>query len=251
MPELSTLGKCKANTRDRRIIMVKENPRIIIALDYIGLNEAIEFVDKINPERCRLKIGIAMFTRYGPACIECFIKRGFDVFLDLKFYDIPNTVELACHAAADLGVWMLTIHAAGGEKMMLAALKAFSHVSSKPLLIGVTLLTSMSAMDATQIGLSGDIMADVTRLAELAQYAGLDGIVCSAKEVKTVRQHVNERFLLITPGIRLTSEQSDQHRVMTPEAAIKAGADYLVIGRPITQADDPMAVIAEIEKQIS
>jgi len=224
------------------------NPRIIIALDYADSAAAFKLVRQLDPSRCNLKIGKEMFTRYGPALVKDLIADQFRVFLDLKFHDIPNTVAKACRAAAELGVWMLTLHTLGGEAMLAAAVKELQGLAARPLLVGVTLLTSMTESELSALGMSGSIAENVTRLAMLAQSAGLDGVVCSAQEAVSLRQTLGQDICLVTPGIRLPGAQADdQARVCTPRAAVQAGADYLVIGRPITQAKDPLAMLQAIE----
>lgn len=225
--------------------------KIIIALDYPSSEEAIALANQLDPARCRLKIGKELFTRSGPIVVETLVKQGFDIFLDLKYHDIPNTVAKACAAATDLGVWMMNVHSLGGGAMMTAAREAIGNTSDRPLLIGVTLLTSMDQHTFNQIGLQGSITDTVLRLANLTKESGLDGVVCSAQEASKLRsQHGNE-FQLITPGIRPSdSVQGDQHRTMTPAEALAAGSSYLVIGRPITAAIDPMAALNTIEKSL-
>lgn len=221
---------------------------VIVALDYANAREALEFVDKVSPERCRLKVGKELFTAEGPQLVRELVAREFDVFLDLKFHDIPNTVARACAAAAELGVWMINVHTLGGSKMMTAARDAVAQSSRKPLLIGVTILTSMGAEDLSEVGLPGELMENVDKLATLAAQSGLDGVVCSPQEVSMLRQHLPEDFQLVTPGIRPAGSASgDQTRIMTPADAVRIGSSYLVIGRPITQADDPMQALEEIE----
>lgn len=223
------------------------DPRILIALDYSQEQQAIELVAQLDPALCRLKVGKEMFTHFGPAFIDKLQRRGFQVFLDLKYHDIPNTVAAACAAAADLGVWMINVHALGGRRMMLAAAEALAKKSQPPLLIAVTVLTSMSQEDLSEMGITRSPGELALSLATLAKNAGLDGIVCSAQEAAVMRQRLGKDFLLVTPGIRLAdSAQDDQRRIMTPGAAIQAGASYLVIGRPITQAENPVAVLRNI-----
>lgn len=223
------------------------DPRILIALDYSQEQQAIELVAQLDPALCRLKVGKEMFTHFGPVFIDKLQRRGFQVFLDLKYHDIPNTVAAACAAAADLGVWMINVHALGGRRMMLAAAEALAKKSQPPLLIAVTVLTSMSQEDLSEMGITRSPGELALSLATLAKNAGLDGIVCSAQEAAVMRQRLGKDFLLVTPGIRLAdSAQDDQRRIMTPRAAIQAGASYLVIGRPITQAENPVAVLRNI-----
>ena len=227
------------------------NKRIIVSLDFDNDISALELVEKLDKSRCRLKIGKELFTRSGPNLVEKFVKDGFDVFLDLKFHDIPNTVAKACVAAADLGVWMVNVHASGGQQMLESAREAIIKNTHQPLLIGVTVLTSLSAEDLQGIGLETTPEQQVLRLANLSNAAGLDGVVCSAKEITTLRGHLSSDFKLVTPGIRPAGvAQDDQKRVMTPKQAIVAGSDYLVIGRPITQAEDPLQALINIEEEI-
>ena len=225
--------------------------KIIIALDYPSSDAALALAKQLDPQRCRLKIGKELFTRSGPKIVETLTKQGFDIFLDLKYHDIPNTVAKACTAAADLGVWMMNVHALGGAAMMTAAKESLGSQSDRPLLIAVTLLTSMDQTTFDQIGLKGSITDTVLRLAKSADDNGLDGVVCSAQEATELRAQRGNDFKLITPGIRpVNSIQGDQHRTMTPAEAISAGSSYLVIGRPITGAKDPMASLEAIEKSL-
>lgn len=229
-----------------------DKAKIIVALDYEELSPVFNLVEKLDPKLCQLKIGKAMFTRFGPELVKRLQKLGFAIFLDLKFHDIPHQVALACAAAADLGVWMLSIHTLGGQEMMMAAKHALTKFSMPPLLVGITLLTSMSHVQAHEIGLQGDTESIVNHLAGLAQMANLEGVVCSAQEAAMLRAWVKKDFCLVTPGIRLTSEiVDDQKRIVTPKAAIAAGANYLVIGRPITQAKDPEQIVLQITQQIN
>ena len=228
------------------------NPRIIVALDYANAADALAIVDRLTPELCRLKVGKELFTRSGPELVRELVGRGFDVFLDLKFHDIPNTVAQACRAAAELGVWMVNVHAQGGRKMMNAAREALAEYGERrPLLIAVTVLTSLGAEDIAEVGLSGAPADNVLRLAALARDCGLDGVVCSPQEAADLKQRLGAGFRLVTPGVRPAgAAQGDQRRVMTPGDAVAAGADYLVVGRPITQAADPLAVLRSIEAEI-
>ncbi len=233
------------------MISINLGPRIIVALDYHDSGAAMELVSGLDPKLCRLKVGKEMFTRFGPQFVGQLTARGFDVFLDLKFHDIPNTVAAACAAAADLGVWMTNVHASGGRKMMEAAGARLQQLPQAPLLIAVTILTSLSQSDIAEIGYPGSPAENVLRLAQLAGDSGMDGIVCSPLEAKDVRSVVRDGFCLVTPGVRpASSVQDDQKRVMTPVDAINAGSDYLVIGRPITQADDPMQALRDIQSEI-
>lgn len=229
------------------------NNKVIVALDYETQTEALNLVDQLDPTLCRLKVGKEMFTTLGTEFVKTLHKRNFDVFLDLKFHDIPNTVARAVRSAADLGVWMVDLHACGGLRMMEAAKEILlPYGKDAPLLIGVTVLTSMEELDLLQIGIDASPMEQVIRLANLTLRAGLDGVVCSPQEVAILRQHCGEQFKLITPGIRPQgSDLGDQRRVMTPKDAIKAGSDYLVIGRPITQATNPAAMLAQINQSLT
>ncbi|MDO9225424.1 MAG: orotidine-5'-phosphate decarboxylase [Pseudomonadota bacterium] len=227
------------------------DPRIIVALDYPDAGQARAFIERIRPESCRLKVGKELFVAAGPAFVEELASRGFSVFLDLKFHDIPNTVAQACKAAARLGVWMLNVHASGGPRMMQAAREALEGLSERPRLIAVTVLTSMGEGDLRAIGVEASAHQQVMLLASLAQGSGMDGVVCSAQEAALLRSSLGDGFLLVTPGIRPTgSEAGDQTRVLTPAQAIQAGSNYLVIGRPITQAADPLAALEAIAREI-
>ncbi len=242
--------------------------RVIVVLDYPDATNAMALVERLDPSFCRLKIGKELFTATGPALVETLVARGYDVFLDLKFHDIPNTVAGACRAAARLGVWMVNVHASGGRAMLASAREAIdSGTGRKPLLIGVTVLTSLTSADLVEIGVgtigtNGDSTTDakvqVLRLAQLCFHAGFDGVVCSAEEAPLLRSSLpaensrRQRFLKVTPGIRLPGDaKGDQQRVVTPVDAIKMGADYLVIGRSITASADPVATLREINLQIA
>lgn len=226
-------------------------PRIIVALDFPDQQSTLQLVERLQPELCRLKVGKELFTRCGPELVTRLVKRGFDVFLDLKYHDIPNTVARACRAAADLGVWMLNVHALGGPAMLAAAREALSD-SDSPLLIAVTILTSSNAADLAAVGIHRSPAEMVVKLAALTQQAGLDGVVCSAQEAAMLRQRHGDDFLLVTPGIRpANASLDDQSRVMTPAEAITQGSDYLVIGRPVTMADDPVRILTTINSEIS
>jgi len=225
--------------------------RIIVALDFATEARALALVDRLDPACCRLKVGKELFTRLGPSFVDDLQRRGFEVFLDLKFHDIPNTVAGACAAAADLGVWMVNVHISGGARMIEAARARLDRMPRPPLLIGVTLLTSMSQTDLAAIGCPGEPEERVLALAELGHTAGLDGVVCSPLEAASVRAARGPQFLLVTPGVRPVGVSlDDQRRVMTPRDALEAGADYLVIGRPITEADDPVVALAAIEDSL-
>ena len=226
-------------------------PKIIIALDYPAAAPALALADCLQPSLCRLKVGKELFTATGPALLEQLMRRGFEIFLDLKFHDIPNTAAQACKAAASLGVWMVNVHALGGRAMMEAAHEALARGKNSPMLTAVTVLTSMGSADLAEVGVVGDTMEAVTRLARLAHSCGLDGVVCSAQEARKLRAECGPAFCLVTPGIRpAQGGHDDQQRVMTPRAAVENGADYLVIGRPITRAPDPLAVLREINREI-
>lgn len=227
-------------------------PRIVVALDYPTAEEALAFADRVTPDQCRLKVGLEMFSASGPSFVTRLVDQGFDVFLDLKFHDIPTTVARACLQAARLGVWMVNVHTLGGRQMLEAAREAVDHaIRRPPLLVGVTLLTSQTATDMAEIGLTGDVRAQVRRLTSLAHAAGLDGVVCSAQEAGDLRKQFGENFTLVTPGIRpVGTPVQDQQRSMTPAEAVNQGADYLVIGRPITRARDPVNTLHEICQQI-
>jgi|TARA_R100001480_G_scaffold36498_1_gene49171 orotidine-5'-phosphate decarboxylase len=233
-------------------VQTPDNPRIIVALDFPSDQPALALVDQLDPAKCRLKVGKELFTRSGPALVRDLQSRGFDVFLDLKFHDIPNTTSAAVAAAADLGVWMVNVHASGGEKMMTACrdrLESFG--KDRPLLIAVTVLTSMGPEDLAGIGITDSPEAQVSRLATLTRNCGLDGVVCSAQEAPALKAEQGKDFKLVTPGIRpLSADKGDQQRIMTPTDALKAGSDYLVIGRPITQAADPLAALEAIHSEV-
>lgn len=220
--------------------------RIIVALDYAEVETAEGLVAQLNPSLCRLKVGNELFTRAGPAFIERLHDRGFEVFLDLKYHDIPNTVAAACQAAADLGVWMVNVHALGGRRMLEAARSALDAHSSRPLLIAVTILTSLENRDLGEIGFDTDPARLASRLAVLADDSGCDGVVCSAREAGALRKAHGADFRLVTPGIRpVGGRPDDQRRTLTPEEAVTAGADYLVMGRPITAASDPLTALED------
>ena len=226
-------------------------PKIIVALDYPSAREALSLVEKLDPALCRLKVGKELFTATGPVLIEQLMRRDFEVFLDLKFHDIPNTVAQACKVAANLGVWMVNVHALGGRKMLVAAADAAAKASKPPKLIAVTVLTSMAQKDLVDLGIADTPAELVQRLATLAHDSGLDGVVCSAQEAWQLRPKFGEGFCLVTPGIRpADSAVDDQSRIMNPLSAIKAGSSYLVIGRPITQAKDPLQALRDINQEI-
>ena len=227
------------------------DPKIIVALDYPNSTAALELVNRLDPSLCRLKVGKELFTSAGPQFTAWLAHQGYGVFLDLKFHDIPNTVAKACEAASNLGVWMLNVHASGGSAMMRAARDAVDKAATPPLLIAVTVLTSLDQAALNEIGYTGDLPATVLRLAKLAQTNGLDGVVCSAQEASMLRKELGAGFNLVTPGIRpADAAADDQSRVVTPVAAINNGASYLVVGRPITQAADPLAVLQRMNNEI-
>ncbi len=249
--------------------------KIIVAFDVPNFQSAITLAHQIDPKQCRAKIGMELFTACGPSVVEALMKLGFEIFLDLKFKDIPNTVKGAIRSACGMGVWMTNVHCDGGRKMLDAAKEAVSNVSNPPILIGVTVLTSMEIVDLEEIGVlnhdmippmdyfvneeakknydsSSKTLGQVLRLSELAQKAGLDGVVCSGKEVLSLRKERGDSFLLVVPGIRLTDGKSnDQARIVTPEIAIQSGADYLVVGRPITDAVYPNVALGDFNNRVA
>lgn len=225
---------------------------VIVALDYPDAAQALAMADQLDPAKVRVKVGKEIFTRSGPAIVEGLHSKGFEVFLDLKFHDIPNTVAGAVAAAADLGVWMVNVHASGGQRMMEAAANAIANHANRPHLIAVTVLTSMEAADLEQVGVMDEPNVQVQRLAELAKRSGMDGVVCSAREATMLKEACGRQFELITPGIRPAgADAGDQRRVLTPVQARDAGVDYMVIGRPITQAAEPTAVVDEILQSLA
>jgi len=225
---------------------------LIVALDYPEMDKALEMADLLSPQECRVKVGKELFTRSGPKILESLHAKGFDVFLDLKFHDIPNTTANAVAIAADLGVWMVNVHASGGRKMMEACANKLSHYQSPPLLIGVTVLTSMEARDLHDIGIKCSPLEHVNNLSRLAKSSGLDGVVCSAHEVASLKESLGGEFKLVTPGIRPSfAERGDQQRIMTPSEALLAGSDYLVVGRPITQSSNPAEALHKVMNEIS
>ena len=227
------------------------DPRVIVALDYDNADAAIAFCRSVSPGDCRIKVGLELFLSAGEQLIDQIQDLGFSVFLDLKFHDIPNTVARACRRAAAMGVWMLNVHALGGRGMLLAAREAVEQSSHRPLLIGVTVLTSVGEPELASVGISGTAEENVIRLAALVAEAGLDGVVCSPQEAAALHQRHGQGFILVTPGIRpVGTAAADQQRVMTPDQALAKGASYLVIGRPITQADDPARRLRDINRQL-
>ena len=231
--------------------MVDTKGPLIVALDFDTATEALDLVDLLDPDTCRVKVGKQLFTREGPAILKALGARGFDVFLDLKFHDIPNTVANACVAAAEQGAWMVNVHASGGSRMMLAAREALAKLTNPPKLIAVTVLTSMAPEDLLETGTPASPMERVLLLAELSQQAGMDGVVCSAQEAQQLRARLGPDFNLVTPGIRLPEDNvGDQRRVLSPSDALAAGANYLVVGRPITAASDPAGALERILSSI-
>ena len=224
---------------------------ILVALDFPSAESAISLARQLDPSLCRVKVGKELYTRCGPVILEELHKLGFDVFLDLKFHDIPNTTAQAVGVAADMGVWMVNVHASGGQRMMQACADKLSQYKQAPLLIGVTVLTSMERSDLAGVGIDAEPMEQVMRLASLTKDCGLDGVVCSSHEVTQLKQMLGQEFKLVTPGIRPASaDLGDQRRVMTPAQALSAGSDYLVIGRPITKADNPLEALEAIVESI-
>ncbi len=230
---------------------VSRSSAVIVALDFDNQNSALALAEQLDPTQCRLKVGKELFTAAGPELVKGLVNRGFDVFLDLKFHDIPNTAAKAVSAAADLGVWMANVHASGGSRMMSAAREALEQQGSEMLLIGVTVLTSMDADDLLEIGIQRSPSEQVMHLAQLAQNCGLHGVVCSAQEASSLKTALGADFQLVTPGIRpADSAADDQRRIVTPQRAIQLGSDYLVIGRPITQAADPLQALIQINHSL-
>ncbi|TVP44196.1 MAG: orotidine-5'-phosphate decarboxylase [Halomonas sp.] len=231
--------------------MATDSP-LIIALDYPSLDAALCMADQLDPVRCRVKVGKELFTRSGPAVLEALHGRGFEVFLDLKFHDIPNTVASAVQAAAEQGVWMVNVHASGGQKMMEAAVKRLDQHGLTTHLIAVTVLTSMQADDLAEVGIHASLSEQVERLALLTKQSGLHGVVCSAQEAAQLKKRWDDAFLKVTPGIRPSfAAANDQQRIMTPSQAMKEGSTHLVIGRPVTQAQDPMVALEMIEAELA
>lgn len=230
----------------------KPDKRVIVALDVANYDAAMRLADQLPVECCRVKVGKSLFTRCGPKIIHALHENGHEVFLDLKFHDIPNTVAEAVDAAAELGVWMVNVHAQGGTAMLAAAKQALDGKASPPLLIAVTVLTSMDAKAWQALGHSRDIAAQVTFLTALAAEAGLDGVVCSALEAERIRTMYGNALMTVTPGIRPQwSSSDDQARIVTPRQARKLGSDYLVIGRPISKADDPRAALMRVLAELN
>lgn len=229
------------------IIKSSKAQKIILALDFNSESETLDFVEKLEPKLCKLKVGKQLFVREGPRVVTSLIDRGFDVFLDLKFHDIPNTVVKACEAAADMGCWMINVHACGGRIMMEAAANSFARLKNPPLLVSVTVLTSFDDHEMMRIGLNKTIVKQAKLLAKLSYDSGLDGVVCSALEIKNIRKCVANKFIYVTPGIRfLDDPKHDQNRVVTPEKAILLGSDYIVVGRSVTNDVDPLKKLKQM-----
>ncbi|WP_439105897.1 orotidine-5'-phosphate decarboxylase [Congregibacter sp.] len=232
--------------------MSRTSSPVIVALDYPEMAPALELAGSLDPTACRLKVGKELFTAAGPQLVERLQALNFEVFLDLKFHDIPNTVAGALRSAAAMGVWMVNVHASGGRRMLEASAEALAGLSSPPLLIAVTVLTSMDAQDFVELAYEDSLGEQVLRLAGLAKDCGLQGVVCSAQEASTLRQKMGSSFALVTPGIRPAgATRDDQRRVLTPAEAMDAGSSYLVVGRPITQAKDPAAALRAINASLS
>lgn len=226
-------------------------PPVLVALDFPDAASALALADRLSPELCRLKVGKELFTRCGPGLVEQLQQRGFEIFLDLKFHDIPNTVAGAVRAAAELGVWMVNVHASGGRRMLEAAREALSGFGQPPLLIAVTVLTSFSQEDLSELGETGSIEERVLRLARLSAQCGLDGVVCSALEAPLLRRELGRDFQLVSPGIRLAGDSADdQRRVVTPARALELGVSHLVIGRSIAGAADPLAALQRVHAEL-
>ena len=220
---------------------------IIVALDAKSQYDALKVADQLDPSLCRVKVGKELFTHEGPSIVKTLQNKGFEVFLDLKFHDIPNTTAQAVCAAADLGVWMVNVHASGGRKMMETCVERLRAGQYPTQLIAVTVLTSQTRDDLRDIGLDVEPCEQVKRLAKLTQESGLDGVVCSAQEAPLLRKELGQDFALVTPGIRPAgSSADDQKRIVTPKQAVLDGSTHLVIGRPITQSTDPAGALKEI-----
>ena len=232
--------------------MPVSDPKIIVALDSSGFKQALKLANQLDPQACRLKVGKELFTAAGPSVVRELHGLGFEIFLDLKFHDIPNTTAKACAVAAELGVWMVNVHASGGRVMMERCVEELNDFGAdRPRLVGVTVLTSLNEVELKEVGVSRSPNEQVLLLAQLAQSSGLDGVVCSAREAQQLRQHLDDSFLLVTPGIRpKTSDTNDQKRIATPSEALESGVNYLVIGRPITQAENPRLALLDINNEI-
>ena len=230
---------------------MSSNSPVIVALDFDNQQAALSLADQLDPSQCRLKVGKELFTAAGPELVKALVARNFDVFLDLKFHDIPNTVAKAVKASADLGVWMANVHASGGSRMMSAAKQALDEQGSEMQLIAVTVLTSMDDTDLLETGVQRSPSEQVMHLAKLTQKSGLQGVVCSAQEASALKSALGPEFKLITPGIRLPdSAADDQRRIVSPTDAVAMGSDYLVIGRPITQSAQPLETLRQINQSL-
>lgn len=227
------------------------NSKIIVALDFESLSETEDFLKKVKGQNCRVKVGKELFTNEGPNVIKLIQQYGFEIFLDLKFHDIPNTVSKAIKASCNLGVWMVNVHASGGKQMLLAAREAVDYSSNKPILIAVTILTSYDNSSYQELGFKNNLLDQIAYLTTLSENSGMDGIVCSANDIRSIKPLVKEKFQFVTPGIRLANSDDDQKRVTTPEDAIIQGSNYLVIGRPITSSEEPAALIEKINQKIN
>lgn len=227
------------------------NSKIIVALDFESLKETEDFLKKVKGQNCRVKVGKELFTNEGPNVIKLIQQYGFEIFLDLKFHDIPNTVSKAIKASCNLGVWMVNVHASGGKQMLLAAREAVDSSSNKPILIAVTILTSYDNSSYQELGFKNNLLDQIAYLTTLSENSGMDGIVCSANDIRSIKPLVKEKFQFVTPGIRLANSNDDQKRVTTPEDAITQGSNYLVIGRPITSSEEPAALIEKINQKIN
>ena len=225
--------------------------KVIVALDFSSLDETEVFLKKIKGQNCKVKVGKELFTSEGPNVIKLIQQYGFEIFLDLKFHDIPNTVSSAIKASCNLGVWMVNVHALGGEQMMLTAREVVDSSSHKPLLIAVTILTSFDNSSYQELGFKNDLQEQIAYLATMSEKSGMDGIVCSANDIPTIKPLVKDKFQFITPGIRIENSNDDQKRVSSPENAISNGSNYLVIGRPVTLSDDPATMIEKINQRIN
>ena len=233
--------------QNKNIDLKMADSKVIVALDYADTASTLILVNQLDPSLCKLKVGKELFTATGPQLVEKLIAKNFQVFLDLKFHDIPNTVKNACQAASNLGVWMLNVHASGGSAMMQAALEGMNKSKHQSYLIAVTVLTSMNQASLNEVGIETSVENHVLKLAKLTENAGLHGVVCSALEAQLLKKHLKDDFLLVTPGIRPASASlDDQSRVLTPRQALQMGANYLVIGRPITQASNPKQALLDI-----
>ena len=237
--------------RTKRYKQIMNDSKVIVALDFSSLDETEVFLKKIKGQDCKVKVGKELFTNEGPNIIKLIQQYGFEIFLDLKFHDIPNTVSHAIKASCNLGVWMVNVHASGGKQMMLAAREAVESSSHKPLLIAVTILTSFDNSSYEELGFKKDLQEQIAYLATISEESGMDGIVCSANDIPSIKPLVKEKFQFITPGIRVVNSNDDQKRVTSPENAISNGSNYIVIGRPITLSDDPGAVIEKINQRIN